>query len=532
MTAFVVKTVPRYFSPAQPEVSSVLQADLCIYGGVSGGVIAAIEGASQGLRVVLLEPSWHVGGMTAGGLGMTDVGNKHIIGGLSREFYRRVGARYGVAEEWRFEPHVAERIFDEWLEEAGVRVFKGQFVESVVKDDHRLVALRTVSGLEVRARMFIDASYEGDLLALAGVSHAIGREDNSVYGETLNGAQIEQGHQFEAPVDPYVVPGVAAPGQRPGIDADGTFVAGQGDRRVQTYNFRMCLTQRSDVRIPFPKPAAYDPAWYLLLKRHLATGWNEAFQKFDEVRNGKTDTNNHGPVSTDFIGQNHAWPRSSYANREVIFQNHVTWQQGLMWCLANDPDVPAAIREPMATWGLCADEFLDSGGWPHALYVREARRMVSDYVMTEHNCRGAVEAADPIGMAAYGMDSHHCRRIVHDGRVVNEGDVQVGGILPYPVSYRAIVPKESECANLLVPFCLSASHISFGSIRMEPVFMILGQSAAIAAALALANKTSVQQVRYGELRPALEEAGQILSRPPEATAFIVGETEADALVHS
>lgn len=527
----VVKTVPRYFSPA-PQESSSVSADLCVYGGVSGGVMAAIEGAARGLRVVLLEPGTHLGGMTAGGLGMTDVGNKHIIGGLSRAFYRRVGSHYGVAEEWRFEPHVAETIFENWLEEAGVRVFKGQFVEAVVKTGSRLSGLRTLSGLEVRADMFIDASYEGDLLALAGVSFAVGREGNAVYSETLNGAQIETGHQFEAPVDPFIVPGVPSSGLLPGIESGEDFQPGRGDHRIQTYNFRMCLTRRSDIRVPFPRPAAYDPDWYILLKRHLATGWNEAFQKFDEIRNEKTDTNNHGAVSTDFIGQNHAWATAGYETREKIFQNHVTWQQGLMWCLANDPGVPAAIREPMSLWGLCADEFSESGGWPHALYVREARRMISDYVMTEHNCRGLVEAEDPIGMAAYGMDSHHCRRMVRDGCVVNEGDVQVGGILPYPVSYRSIVPREGECANLLVPFCLSASHISFGSIRMEPVFMILGQSAAIAASLALAGKCSVQQVAYGELRAALEEAGQILHRPPDATAFIVGETEAEALMHS
>jgi hypothetical protein len=526
-----VKKVPRYFGPA-PHQCARVDVDLCVYGGVSGGVTAALEGAARGLRVVLLEPSAHVGGMTSGGLGMTDVGNKHVIGGLSREFYRRVGARYGVEEEWRFEPHVAESVFDLWLAERDVQVFKKQFVADVIKEGNRLLALRTLSGLEVRARIFIDASYEGDLLALAGVSHGIGREDNSRYGETLNGAQIEKGHQFLDPVDPYVVPGVPASGLLPGIEPGGDFVPGRGDHRVQTYNFRMCLTRRTDIRIPFPKPPAYDSDWYILLKRQLATGWNEAFDKFDEIRNQKTDTNNHGPVSTDFIGQNHGWAEGDYAARERIFQAHVTWQQGLMWCLANDPGVPPAIREPMSLWGLCADEFPDSGGWPHALYVREARRMVSEYVMTEHNCRGVIEAEDPVGMAAYGMDSHHCRRLARENRVVNEGDVQVGGMLPYPVSFRSIVPREAECANLLVPFCLSASHISFGSIRMEPVFMILGQSAAIAASLALGANVPVQQVPYPELRAALEEAGQILDRPEDATAFIVGETEAEELVPS
>lgn len=526
----VVKPVPRYFLPAPHEVMS-LSADICVYGGVSGGVIAALDAAARGLSVVLLEPSAHLGGMTAGGLGMTDVGNKHVIGGLSREFYRRVGLRYGAREEWRFEPHVAEEVFEQWLLESNVRVFKRQFVDAVSREGNRIAALRTVSGIEVKAAMFIDASYEGDLLALAGVSHFIGREGNSRYNETINGAQIENGHQFEAPVDPYIIPGVPASGLLPGIDPDPLFVRGAGDKRVQTYTFRMCLTQRDDIRMPFARPEGYDESWYILLKRHLATGWNEAFQKFDEIRNGKTDTNNHGAVSTDFIGQNHGWAAGSYTERERIFQRHVCWQQGLMWCLANDPGVPAEIREPMSSWGLCADEFPESGGWPHALYVREARRMISDYVMTEHNCRGHAVAEDSIGMAAYGMDSHHCRRMVRNGSVVNEGDVQVGGILPYPVSYRAIVPREGECANLLAPFCLSASHIAFGSIRMEPVFMTLGQSASAAAAIALELGVSVQRVPYPDLRAALLEAGQVLSRPPEATAFIVGVTEAEALVH-
>ncbi|PTX96706.1 xanthan lyase [Spartobacteria bacterium LR76] len=526
----VVKLVPRYFLPAPFKVMS-LSADICVYGGVSGGVIAALDAANRGLSVVLLEPSAHLGGMTAGGLGMTDVGNKHVIGGLSREFYRRVGRRYGTLEEWRFEPHVAEETFEQWLLEANVRVFKRQFIDEVSKEGNRIVAIRTVSGIAVRAAMFIDASYEGDLLALAGVSHFIGREGNSRYNETINGAQIESGHQFETPVDPYIIPGVPASGLLPGIDPDPSFAQGAGDNRVQTYNFRMCLTQRDDIRMPFPQPEGYDESWYILLKRFLATGWNEAFQKFDEIRNGKTDTNNHGAVSTDFIGQNYGWAAGSYVEREHIFQRHVCWQQGLMWCLANDSEVPAAIREPMSSWGLCADEFPESGGWPHALYVREARRMLGDYVMTEHNCRGHSVAEDSIGMAAYGMDSHHCRRMVRNGVVVNEGDVQVGGILPYPISYRAIVPREAECANLLAPFCISASHIAFGSIRMEPVFMTLGQSASVAASIALDLGVSVQQVPYPDLQAALLEAGQVLSRPPEATAFIVGITEAEALVH-
>jgi len=517
---------PRYFSPAAYSPSSV-DADLCIYGGVSGGVAAAVEAARRGLRVVLLEPSRHLGGLTAGGLGMTDVGNKHVIGGISREFYRTVGRHYGVQEEWRFEPHVAEATFDRWVADAGITLFKGQFVDTVEMDGKRIVSLTTISGLTVRAGMFIDATYEGDLMARAGVSYIVGREPNTRYNETLNGSQIHTEHQFNAPVDPYVVPGDPASGLLSGIDAKGEHKLGEGDSRVQAYNFRMCLTDRADIRIPFPKPEGYRSDDYELLRRHLATGWDEAFRKFDPIRNGKTDTNNHGAVSTDFIGQNHDYPEASYERREAIYQAHVRWQQGLMWTLANDPGVPARIREPMSKWGLCNDEFPESGGWPHALYVRESRRMISDYVMTEHDCRGDRVPEDPVGMAAYGMDSHNVRRIVVDGRVVNEGDVQAGGFLPYPISYRAIVPRATECANLLVPYCLSASHIGFGSIRMEPVFMVLGQSAAIAASLAIREGQAVQKVPYPLLRKELLSAGQILERPTNVGAFKVGETEAE-----
>ncbi len=522
-------THPHYYQPA-PHEPQILTADLCIYGGIAGGVIAAIEAARRGLDVILLEPSAHLGGMTTGGLGMTDVGNKHVIGGLAREFYQRVGRHYGVPVEWRFEPHVAEQVLEDWLDETDVRVFRRQFLSDVAMANGAIVALRTVSGLTVKAKMFIDASYEGDLMAGAGVSYTVGRESNSVHGETINGEQMHEGHQFEAPVDPYVMPGVPSSGVLPGIDASGEYRRGQGDACVQAYNFRMCLTRRSELRRPFPKPADYNPASYLLLKRVLATGWNDVFREFNPVQNDKTDTNNHGAVSTDFIGMNHGYPEADYASRERIFQAHVSWQQGLMWCLANDPEIPDSIRERMREWGLCADEFQDCGGWPHQLYVRESRRMISDYVMSERHCRGHAVAEDPVAMAAYAMDSHNCRRIILNGRVVNEGDVQAGGILPYPVSYRSIIPRRGECTNLLVLFCLSASHISFGSIRMEPVLMVLGQSAAIAASISLEENSAVQDVPSDALVKTLKHAGQILTRPDNARAFIVGVTVTDPIV--
>lgn len=520
-------SVPIYYQPATHDPRTVT-ADLCVYGGVSGGVIAAVEAARRGLDVILLEPSDHVGGMTASGLGMTDVGNKNVIGGLSRAFYERVGRHYGIPIEWRFEPHVAEQIYRQWLAEQGVRVLHRQFVSRVHKDGSRITELHTVSGLTVRARIFIDASYEGDLMACAGVSHTVGREANATYGETANGQQLHDKHQFMHPVDPYLTPGVPASGLLPGIE-NTPYQQGSGDRRVQAYNFRMCLTQRLDIRLPFPKPQAYDPRQYILLKRHLATGWNEVLEECNSVRNGKADMNNHGAVSTDFIGQNHAYPQADYATRQAIYQAHVNWQQGLMWCLANDPEIPADIQEQVRQWGLCADEFTDTGGWPHQLYVRESRRMIGQTVMTEHHCRGEQIAEDPIAMAAYCMDSHNCRRIVVDGVVRNEGDVQAGGILPYPISYGAIVPRRDECSNLLVVFCLSASHIAFGSIRMEPVLMVLGQSAGIAADIALSEGVAVQDVPYSALERELRGAGQILERPADAKPYIVGVTVTDPL---
>lgn len=499
-----------YYRPAPAWEGGELQADLCVYGGTSAGLAAAIAARRLGLSALVVEPAGQVGGMTAGGLSMTDIGNKRAIGGLAHEFYRRCGAHYGVAEEWRFEPRVAAQVFDAMLAEAQVPVYRRQFLAAVELDGRRIAGVRCESGLTVRARAFIDASYEGDLMARAGVSYAVGREANAQYGETLNGAQVRPTHQFDNPVDPYVRPGDPASGLLPGIEP-GEPEQGAGDHRVQAYNFRLCLTRAPANRIPFARPAGYERAEYELLARYLATGWRELFRKFDPIRGDKVDMNNHGALSSDFIGRNYAYPEAGYAERERIFQQHVTYQQGYMWFMANDPAVPPDIRAEWGAWGLAADEFAETGGWPHQLYVREARRMVGDYVMTEHDCRGHAAATDVVGLAAYTMDSHNCRRFVRGGRVLNEGDVQVAGFPPYPISYRAIVPRRGECENLLVPVCLSASHIAYGSIRMEPVFMILGQSAACAASLALVRGLAVQDVPYAELRPLLERAGQVLA---------------------
>ncbi len=504
----------HYYFPPQAVKPQRLQCDLCIYGGNAAGVMAAIEAARHGLQVILLEPGLHLGGMTSSGLGMTDFGKRDAVGGLALEFYQRVGRHYGQEVQWRFEPHVAEAVFHQMLAEVDVRYYVGRFLDRVTMrlEDGvpRLNSLVSEDGLEVVSRMFIDASYEGDLMAKAGVTFFVGREGNAAYGESLNGQQILHKNQFEYGVDPYRVEGDPSSGYLEGIDAAGAYEAGAGDRLIQAYNFRMCLTQREDLRISFPRPVGYDASRYELLLRYLKGGWNEAFRKFDPIPNGKTDTNNHGAVSTDFIGGNYGWPEGSYSQRERIFQDHVVWQQGLQWFLANDPRVPAAIREPMSTWGLCADEFCETGGWPHQLYIREARRMVSDYVVSEADCRWERVSPFSIGRGAYNMDSHHCRRLIREGRLWNEGDVQVAVKAPYAIDYRAIIPRRGECANLLVPVCLSATHIAYGSARMEPVFMVLGQSAAAAATLALAQGCTLHDLPYPTLRERLLAVGQVL----------------------
>jgi len=499
----------HYYRPPERKLNLTLKRDLCIYGGNSGGIASAVAARRLGLSVVVIEPGRHPGGMTAGGLSLTDIGNKHAIGGVAREFYQRVGRHYGVPEHWRFEPHVAEQAYLDWIAEEGIEVHYLSFLAAVEVRDLDIVRLWTENGIEVQARCFIDCSYEGDLMAAAGVSFTIGRESNAAYGETLNGAQVRNKHQFELPVDPYVVEGDASSGLLPGIEP-GEPVPGQGDRRVQAYNFRLCLSRNPANQLPIEKPEGYDRAGYELFARYLRAGYVPVFNKFDALVSDKVDMNNHGAFSTDFIGGNHAFLTASYAGREEIFQRHVAHVKGLLWFWKQDADVPGEFREPFQQWGWAKDEFAECGGFPHSLYVREGRRLVGNVVMTEHHCTGALRIDDSIGLAAYTMDSHNCRRFVRDGRVLNEGDVQVHSGPPYPVSYRAVIPRRGECGNLFVPFGLSASHIAFGSIRMEPVFMLLAESCVHAALVAIRGETSVQDVPYDKLRDELLKAGQVL----------------------
>ena len=495
--------------------------DICVYGGTSAGVTAAVQAAKMGKSVILIEPSSHLGGLSAGGLGATDIGNKAAIGGLSRDFYTRIHAHYNPdkspATQWTFEPHVAEKIFNDMLKEADVPVIFNERLnlkDGVVKIRNRIVYIKTESQKKYKAKMFIDATYEGDLVALAAVSYTVGREANAAYSETLNGVQTKNAihHQFIKPVDPYITPGDPESGLLPGVNNNGPGTEGQADHRVQAYCFRLCATNVPENRRPWPKPENYDPLRYELLLRNFEAGDNRIPWNPIMMPNGKTDSNNNFAISTDNIGCNYDYPDGDYKTRATIIAEHENYQKGLMWTLANSPRVPDKVREHFNEWGLSKDEFTDNDNWPHQLYIREARRMVSDYVMTEHNCRGSLVVADPVGLAAYTMDSHNVQRYVDEnGFARNEGDVQIGGFPPYPISYRSIVPKSSQCTNLAVPVCLSASHIAYGSIRMEPVFMILGQSAATAASHAIDQKTTIQNINYQTLKQKLLEDDQILS---------------------
>ncbi len=519
--------------------------DVVVYGGTSAGVVAAVQAKRMGKTAVMVCPDKHLGGLTSGGLGWTDSGNKDAIGGISREFYHRVWKHYQQPQAWRwqdqasfgnrnqsppgkrgdgstmwvFEPHVAEQIFEAMIAEHQIPVHRDRWLDrrpsvGVESRDGRISAIKMTNGERFQGKMFIDATYEGDLMAAAEVDFHVGREANSVYQETWNGIQVgvlHHSHWFSDPIDPYVVPGDSSSGLLPLISADPPGNKGDGDDRVQAYCFRMCLTNVDENRVPFPKPDGYDASRYELLRRVFEGGWRQMFNKFDPLPNHKTDTNNHGPLSTDYIGMNYDYPTASYSRREEIIRDHELYQKGLMYFMANDPGVPAEVREAMSKWGLAKDEFTDNGGWPHQIYVREARRMIGTYVMTEHDCLDTKPTPDSVGMGSYTLDSHNVQRYVKpDGFVQNEGDIGVKTPRPYKIAYGSLVPKKSQCENLLVPVCISSSHIAFGSIRMEPVFMILGQSATTAACMAIDQDIAVQDLDYAALRTRLIDDGQVL----------------------
>jgi len=489
----------RYYYPPQTVEHRVVEADVCVYGATSAGVVAAIAAERMGKDAVLLAFGKHVGGLTTGGLSHTDGGGSDVCGGIAREFYKQTGRR-------NFRPSKAEGIYRSMLKQAGVELHDLAHLDKVRKDGTRITSIVMEDGLEVRAKQFIDATYEGDLLDRAGVSYTLGREANRQYGETYNGIRPlgKGGHNWPARVDPYITPGDPDSGLLPRVVED-TGTPGASDKSIQAFCFRMRLVTDDD-RLPFPKPAVYDLQQYELLARLFESG-------ADPRPRFSIDTNNHhlfnGAYFIDFVGGNYGWPEAGWAKREQIFQDHANYQIGVMYFLTHSERVPAKWRKYFQRYGLPADEYRDTGGWTHELYVREGRRMVSDYVMTQHNCQGREVPEDSIGLASYNMDSHHCQMGVVGGAVRNEGNVEIR-VKPYPIAYRAITPKRDECTNLLVPVALSASHIAFGSIRMEPVFMILGQSAATAACHAIDDDVAVQDIDYPKLRKRLQADGQIL----------------------
>ena len=522
----------------QSEKENVKEVDVCVYGGTSAGVVAAYSAKKMGKSVILIEPGKYLGGMTTGGLGSTDIGNKYAVTGLSRLFYRRIGEHYNKFEQWMFPPSVATKTMNRFVKDGDLDVLyfrritdasvQNKKIKEITLEDSQKPDETPV--VKIKAKQFIDCSYEGDIMAKAGVSYFVGREGNEEYDETLNGVQMSYWHQFPDGIDPYLIEGDSTSGYCWGINQNTLKATGSGDKLVQAYNFRLCLTDKKENQRPFEKPEGYNPAHYELLARairkmdlHID---NYLLFNWGVMPDNKYDVNNRGPLSTDMIGMNYDYPDGDYEVRERIWKEHVEYTKGLLYFLTHDERVPAELRNQVAQFGWAKDEFTDNDNFPTQLYVREARRLNGEYIMTQKNCQGENTVADAIGMAAYGMDSHNCQRIVTNGMVKNEGDVEQAGFPPYPISYKSITPKREECINLLVPVCVSSTHIAFGSIRMEPVFMVLGQSAAIASVLAIDGKTSVQEIDIKELRRILEENPYLDGSTPE---ILVDDADIDKI---
>ncbi|MBL7735634.1 MAG: FAD-dependent oxidoreductase [Chitinophagaceae bacterium] len=526
-TALFICLASLIGSSATAQEKKTIEADICVYGGTSAGIIAAYTAKMYGKSVIVVEPGGHIGGLTSGGLGQTDIGNKYAVTGIALDFYRKVGQHYGKFEQWIFEPSVTRKLYEDYIKKANLRVLTHNRIVSATKSNGVIRTITIEDALSpasantiISAKMFIDCSYEGDLMAKAGVSYTTGREPNSLYNETLNGVQMAQNryHQFPNGVDPYKIKGDPSSGLLWGISDKPAEPDGSGDKKIQAYNFRLCLTDSAENRIAITRPDGYDASRYELLLRLMeAKPWTSVKNGFiwSMMPNRKTDINNYGAFSTDMIGENYEYPEASYEQRAAIIKRHVEYTKGLLYFLGNDLRVPLAIRNEMQEWGYPKDEYPDNGHFSPQPYIREARRMVGEYVMTQNNCQGREIVSDGIGMAAYTMDSHHTQRLVDNGMVKNEGDVQVGGFDPYPISYRSIIPKAADAKNIYVPVCLSASHIAFGSIRMEPVFMVLAQSAAVAASMAIDENKSVHEVDVKKLQAALASNPYADGRAPE-----------------
>lgn len=523
MRYIVILLTVYFLIPSTSAAQSSSSYDICIYGATSSGIMAAYTARKLGKTVIIVEPGSHIGGMTTGGLGATDVGNKHVISGLARKFYRDLGAYYGTFESWKFEPKAASEVFRTYIKQENIEILPVAPLVEVVKEGTSIQQILVLpsgkqEAVPIQARVFLDCSYEGDLMAMAGVSYIVGRESNELYGETYNGVQLLDENQFPDGISPYRKAGNPDSGLLWGVNDRELAPPGSGDNKVQAYNFRLTLTDSARNRVPITRPRTYDVNRYELLLRLIRqTGKHSLDDYFawTMLPRRKTDINNRGSFSTDLIGYSWDYPEANWEKRREIILQHEEYTRGLLYFLGNDPRVPEAMRQEMKKWGFPRDEFINTGNFTPQLYVREARRMLGEYVMTEHNSSGQATVEDGIAMAAHTMDSHHVQRVVVNGMVKNEGSVAVGGFSPYPISYRALLPKEAECSNLIVPVCLSASHIAYGSIRMEPVLMVLGQAAATAASLAIDQKRSVQSIRLRPLQNMLQNNPYMDGTPPD-----------------
>ncbi len=521
-----------------------LDADVVIYGGTSAAIASAVQLVRMNKSVLIVCPEKHIGGLSSSGLGFTDLGNKEVIGGISKEFYQEVYKHYqnkdawnwqpreeygnegqgttAIDDEfktmWTFEPHVAEQIFENFIRENNISIHRDKWLDrekGVKVANGKITSIAMLDGTIYKAKIFIDATYEGDLMAAAGVNYHVGREANSVYNEQWNGVQkgvYHHSHNFqELNISPYIIPGDSTSGVLPRIATGRIGENGSGDNGVQAYNYRLCTTNAEGNIVPFEKPENYDPAQYELLRRIFKGGRHSMFGG-GKIPNKKRDVNNVGPFSSDNIGMNYEYPEASYEKRKEILKEHIDYHKGLLYFWGHDESVPERFRTSIKKWGLAKDEFTDNGHWPYQIYVREARRMIGEFVMTDNEILGKSKVLKPIGMGSYAMDSHNVQRYISkEGYVQNEGDLGIEPDAPYQIHLGTILPKQEECRNLLVPAAVSSSHIAFGSIRMEPVFMILGQSAGTLAGMAINEDQEIHEVDYDSLKNKLLKDGQVLS---------------------
>ncbi|CAG5005626.1 hypothetical protein DYBT9275_03618 [Dyadobacter sp. CECT 9275] len=506
--------------------------DLVVYGATASGIIAGITAAREGAKVIIIEPGKFIGGVVTGGLSKTDIGNQATIGGITREFFTRASQHYNGKYMWIAEPHINSKIFEEMLAEVKIDVIRQEKIRSVNKKDGRITGFTTLSGKRYQGKMFIDATYEGDLMAAAKVSYVVGRESKGTYQEEYAGFYPDVIRNLTNDVMLEGYPGVGGEGpgfvhgtptKISGLHKDGTLVdgvtrsaaiPGSGDNLTQSYTFRLAVTNNKDNLLPWPKPAQYDPRKYELLLRLVQAYPGIPFVRLvnlSQIANDKYDLNAQGFFSTDYVGGNTDYPDGDYDTRDRIWQDHEDYVKGFFWFLAHDERIPAKLGAETRAWGLCKDEFVDNHNWPYQLYVREARRMVGEYVMNQMDCQENILKKDVIAMGSFIMDSHIVQRIIQpDGSALVEGAWDVLA-RAYKIPYRSIIPKRQDCLNLLVPVCMSASHVAYGSIRMEPVYMMMGQAAGLAAVHANQEKAAVQDVDVNKLQEKLKAQKQILS---------------------